>query len=479
MGQKGAFAGCRLGRAWPLGGAAAVGLVAAVYAAPAFAQTAGAGSPQGQWQTEAIEAAPIPTVKGPAAKGQGSRRDRAAAPKPGAGAVAGTAAGGSAAGEVEISAAEMSGDMSKTTFTLAMSRGVTAEIVTLANPYRVVIDMPNVTFRLPPGAGRETSGLAKTFRYGLFAEGKARIVIDTDGPVKVDRADMRPGVGSSGIRFSVDLVPTDAASFGLGTGASRAAMAAAQKPSLHEHEVVAPQSRAKPVIMIDPGHGGIDPGAIGATNLYEKTVVLAVARQLRAALAAAGRFHIVMTRQSDVFVSLDQRLRLSRQHSPDLFISLHADSIEAGSLTQAIRGASVYTLSESASDNLARLMAEKENASDAIAGLETAEVEGQDQVRSILIDLLKRETANFSADFSRTLVGKLGKSVPMSRDPLRSAAFKVLKQTGSPSVLIELGYMSNPEDEKLMASADWQKQVSLSIAQAVDQYFSRRAAAPH
>ncbi len=392
--------------------------------------------------------------------------------------------GGTSTGAL-VSSAQMSGDKNKTTFNLVLSKGVKAEIVTLANPYRVIIDMPDVAFKLPPGAGREATGLSIAFRYGLFAEGKARIVIDTDGPVAIDRADMKPlsdgpGQGSGqGLRLSIDFVPTDAATFGSGTGAARAAAAAAlereQKPTVHEEHAALPKARAKPVVMIDPGHGGIDPGAIGGTNLYEKTVVLAVAKQLRAALLASGRYDVVMTRQTDVFVSLDQRLKLSRQHAADLFISLHADSIDSKTLTQAIRGASVYTLSERASDSLARLMAEKENASDLIAGLESTEGEGQDQVRSILIDLLKRETANFSADFSRTLVGRLGKAVPMSREPMRAAAFKVLKQTGSPSVLVELGYMSNEEDEKLMKSAEWQKQVSVSIAQAVEHYFSRRA----
>lgn len=387
-------------------------------------------------------------------------------------------AGGASAGTL-VSSAQMSGDKKKTSFTIVLSAGVKAEIVTLANPYRVIIDMPDVAFKLPPGTGRSATGLAIAFRYGLFAEGKARIVIDTDGPVAIDRADMKPLSDGPGLRLSIDFVPTDAATFGSGTGAARAAAAAAlereQKPTVHEENTAQPKARAKPVVMIDPGHGGIDPGAIGGTNLYEKTVVLAVAKQLRAALVATGRYDVVMTRQTDVFVSLDQRLKLSRQRAADLFISLHADSIDAKTLTQAIRGASVYTLSERASDSLARLMAEKENASDLLAGLESTEGEGQDQVRSILIDLLKRETANFSADFSRTLVGRLGKAVPMSREPMRAAAFKVLKQTGSPSVLVELGYMSNAEDEKLMKSAEWQKQVSASIALAVEHYFSRRA----
>jgi len=376
----------------------------------------------------------------------------------------------------EATAAGLAGDATRTTFRLDLSTGVTAEIFTLANPYRVVVDLPDVSFRLPTATGQDGHGLVKMFRYGLFAEGKGRIVLDTTGPVRVDKAGM--AAAGSGIVLTFDLIAIAPESFGMGTGAQRSEHAH-PRPGTDDDAPQKPRNQGKAVVMIDPGHGGIDGGAVGASNLLEKNVVLAVAKELRQQLMAKGRYDVRMTRTSDVFVSLDGRLQASSKAGADLFISLHADSLAESGFASSIRGATVYTLSERASDEQARLMAEKENASDIVAGLNAAEGEAADQVKSILIDLMRREIANFSADFSNVLVRTMKQSVTLSRDPQRSAAFKVLKQTHSPSVLVELGYLSHAEDEKLLNSPPWQKQAAASIAAAIDTYFAkRRASAP-
>lgn len=376
---------------------------------------------------------------------------------------------------VEARRAEVAGDKRLTTFRMGLSRGVRAEIFTLADPYRVIIDLPDVAFHLPDGTGQKAQGLVTAFRYGLIAEGKARVVIDTSSPVLIKKADMTAKGSGEAVELAIQLAPTSAGSFGAGTGSARAEPPVAQ--SAPKQAPAAPRrERSKPLILVDAGHGGIDPGATSAGSLKEKTVVLAVAQALKAQLASSGRYEVRMTRQADVFVSLDQRLKMSRDLDADLFISLHADAIAQKGLAQTVRGATVYTLSEQASDEEARRMAEKENNSDAAAGLKTANFEGEGEVRSILIDLLKRETSNFSADFSNILVKRLGSSISLSGRPQRSAAFKVLRQADTPSVLIELGYMSHPEDEKLLNSAVWQRRVAAAIGTAVDAYFSRRTA---
>lgn len=375
----------------------------------------------------------------------------------------------------EAIAAEVLGDKSETVFQLTLTRGVTAEVYSLANPYRVIIDLPDVGFTLPADAGRNGRGLVQAYRYGQFAEAKARIVLDTTGPVTIAKAAMINARSGSGVVLTVELRPSNAAAFGEGTGGGRKAGETATSAVPIDPAPATPQKadQDRPVIVIDPGHGGIDPGAVGAGDLLEKHLVLAVAKRVQEQLESTGRYSVVMTRARDVFVSLSDRLAISLKAHSDLFISIHADSIES-TYAQSIKGATIYTLSERASDAEARAIAEKENASDLIAGLDVAKGEDNDDVKNILIDLMKRETANFSAEFSRTLVRSLKSNVSLSRDPERAAAFKVLRQTHAPSVLVELGYVSNPDESRQMQSVEWQAKVAASIVAAVDAYFAKR-----
>jgi N-acetylmuramoyl-L-alanine amidase len=422
--------------------------------------------PPGEPQSSAASSLPVPEIS---AHPTGQPADKADPSE----AVDTTRAAGPAHATVVRQAEVVTADRN-THFRMSLSQGVRAEIFTLANPYRVIIDLPDVDFRLEPGAGRTGDGLISAFRYGLFAERKGRVVVDATGPVRIEKARMTStGTGAS-VVLDIEMQPISAEEFGQGTGAG-AQPQVATRPSLHEDNLPAAPASAQPLVLIDPGHGGIDPGAIGEANVVEKALVLGVAQKLRRRLEASGRYRVAMTRAKDVFVSLDQRVKLSRKLQADLFISLHADAIASKAFAQVVRGATVYTLSDRASDEQARLMAEKENASDLMAGIDTSATdEGNEAVRTILIDLMKRETSNFSMDFSNHLVKELRRHVSMSKEPQRAAAFKVLKQPHAPSVLVELGYMSNADDARLMREAEWQSKVSQSITAAVDAFFAKR-----
>jgi N-acetylmuramoyl-L-alanine amidase len=234
-----------------------------------------------------------------------------------------------------------------------------------------------------------------------------------------------------------------------------------------------PAGDGRPVVVLDPGHGGLDAGTTAPSGQAEKSIVLDFALMLRDKLEKSGKYHVVMTRGDDSFIPLGERVRIARAHKASLFVSIHADTL--GRRSPETRGATIYTLSERASDGEAANLAEAENKADVIAGVDLS-AEPND-VADILIDLAQRETKAFSTNFARKLVSELKSSAKLHKHPLKSAGFKVLKAPDVPSVLVELGYVSNPQDLKLMTSDGWRRKVVDSIAQAIAEFFAPQVAA--
>ncbi|MGE4371519.1 MAG: N-acetylmuramoyl-L-alanine amidase [Xanthobacter sp.] len=380
--------------------------------------------------------------------------------------------------------ARLAGDDNRTRLIVDLDRTVDIRAFTLANPPRVVIDLNNVTFHFQPEAEARQRGLVSTYRFGVFAPGKARMVLDATGPVAIDKAFILDAVDDQPARLVVDLIKSDADQFVRNAASAARQQAEAQDASPQTAPALVSSTSATlpstadrdgslPVVVLDPGHGGIDSGTTGYSRFTEKTIVLETALALRRKLEATGRYKVVMTRETDTFIALGERVRIARAHQADLFISIHADALAKGDGNAS--GASVYTLSEQASDADAARLAEKENKADLIAGIDLSDE--TDAVADILLELAHRETRAFSARFARELVANMKGRVNTHGKPLKSARFRVLRAHDVPSVLVELGYMSNREDLKQLTSETWRQRMSDAMMDSIERFFSERHAA--
>ena len=363
----------------------------------------------------------------------------------------------------------LAGDLTQTRLIMDLSRKIELHAFTLADPYRVVIDIPQVVFRLPQKAGDSGRGLVKAFRFGLMMEGGSRIVLDLAKPVRVQKAFVMEAEAGDPARLVLDLVATDRASF--------LRQIALDEKLLTERAPVRPQPQintgdSRPVVVLDPGHGGIDTGTHAPSGQLEKDIVLDFAKRLRERLEKAGKYRVLMTRSDDTFIALGDRVDIARKANAALFVSIHADSLPHGE--GDAQGATIYTLSNKASDAEAALVAEKENRADVIAGVD---LKGEpDDVAGILIDLAQRETKTFSVQFAHKLVADLRGVARLHKQPLKSAGFRVLRAPDVPSVLVELGYVSNREDLRSLLSEAWRDRTADSIAKAIESYMSTHVA---
>ncbi|MDH3740321.1 MAG: N-acetylmuramoyl-L-alanine amidase [Hyphomicrobiales bacterium] len=466
-----------------------------------------------------------------------------------AGAVVSTPQAGEVKTATVASAARLGGDNARTRFVAELNTAIGYNVYVIPDPFRVIIDLPEVEFRIPDAnRGR---GLISGYRFGRIDQDRSRIVLDATGPVLIDRSFVLRARNGKPARIVVDIIRTDRMAFDelhrkeqpqpppapvsamaaisdedsaksapvaviepVEPGAGQpvvpdtatappppqpladeaqdapasaiaalpverpvplprprpgTAVASASQPAA-DHQPVKPRN-AKRIIVLDPGHGGIDSGAVSRSRkTKEKDIVLKFAHQLKGLLVAAGRYEVILTRDDDQFLPLRDRVKIARDADADMFIAIHADSIHG----RSARGATVYTVSDQASDEEAAELASKENRADIIAGVDLASE--SDEVAGILIDLAQRETKNYSISMAKKMVRHMKPVTKLNRRPLRSADFRVLKAPDVPSVLVELGYLSSRSDERLLVSGRWRKKVAGALTKAIDGYFATRLA---
>lgn len=359
---------------------------------------------------------------------------------------------------------------SHTRLVLELSENIEFSVFSLADPYRIVADLPELDWTIEGNALPAPTGVIKAVRYGLFQAGNARIVLDLESPAGVKNAFVLPATGETPYRFVVDLEKTSREKFLAGAGPQHrigrlAAVAGKPAPAKAVTESAPRDPNRKKLIVIDPGHGGVDPGTIGLSGIYEKALTLAAAKQLKSRLEATGRYRVKLTRDRDISLELAERREIARTAEADLFISLHADSIA----DKSIRGLSVYTLSEKASDREAEELAEQENKADSIIGVDLSH-ESQ-EVRHILVDLAQRESMNLATKLADRLIGELRREATLLRNGHRFARFAVLKSPDVPSVLIEMGYLSNRQDETALKSEGYRSKLMAAVVRGVDAHF--------
>jgi N-acetylmuramoyl-L-alanine amidase len=338
-----------------------------------------------------------------------------------------------------------------------LSSQVRTRVEALADPPRLVIDLEGT--RIQAGLSARGLGPVSAWRAGLFMLGQSRIVLDLARPALIEQVDFVRQAGAVRLVAQVRAVPQ--ARFDEQARADQARRLAARPAQAVP--LGTRQAGARPLLVLDPGHGGLDPGASGSKGESEKELVLAVAKALRRVIEADARIEVQMTREDDRFIPLAERVAFARSKGAALFVSLHADSLVGEA---EVRGASVYTLGDRASDADAARAAEKENRADQAAGLDLRD-EAREGVDDILFDLARRETRLFSQIVARSSASALQKGARLHKTPLRSGGFRVLRAPDMPSILIELGYLSNPEDVAILAGESSREKLAQGLGEAL------------
>lgn len=344
------------------------------------------------------------------------------------------------------------------------------KVFLLNDPKRLIIDTQNIKVNPQIVSKLDSNNFISNPRLGTVGVDDVRIAFNLRKAAVVKKAFLLPPQSSFGWRFVIDLELASEREFASKLGSSHALTNDNYKESkvaekAASNKQIIKENNVKKIIVLDPGHGGQDPGAIGYSGVYEKNVTLAMGRELKEILDKKGKYKVYLTRNTDKFIPLRERVKIARRYKADLFLSIHADS----ALNRNAKGLSVYTLSETASDKEAAALAERENKADVISGLNL--VEHSKEVSDILINLAQRETMNRSSEFAGFMVQEMKKSVKLVDNTHRFAGFAVLKAPDIPAVLLEMGYLSNRQEEKLLQQKNYRKKLAESTSVAIDKFF--------
>lgn len=357
---------------------------------------------------------------------------------------------------------KMAGDAARMRVVIQFDRDPEFRWSLMGGPHRLVVDLPDAGFAFDAEA-LKPRGMVTGVHYGNLGRDRSRIILSFDGPFEVERLEMLANGDGDGFRLVADIVAASQAAFDRAMAEQVEITASTRTAPKSDRlgKAAARQDRRFRVV-VDAGHGGVDTGAKGVSGMLEKTITLAFALELKKKLDDTGLYDVFLTRDRDRFLRLDERVRIARRHEADLFISIHADAIRL----RNVRGATVYTVSDKASDAEAAAKAIRENLADEIAGIEIED--DHQEVADILADLIRRETQGFSIRFARSLVGELSGVIGMiPTNPHRFAGFRVLRAPDVPSVLLELGYLSNPQDEAQLRDPEWRAKAAEGIAAAI------------
>ena len=370
----------------------------------------------------------------------------------------------SALARLDAGQARVAGDAAALAFHLPISQPVPWRLRFLADPPRLVVDAREIDWT---GIDRlDIPGAVVALRAGSFRPGWSRLVVELPGPMRLDSAEMTTAAAAAVL--DVTLVATDADSFAR--EATRADLPEWAAPDPASLAPPLPEGTGPLVIVLDPGHGGIDPGA-EREDTSEAALMLTFARELKEALLREGRFAVVMTRDDDVFVPLETRTSIARDAGAGLFLSLHADALAEGDA----QGATVYTLAETASDAASEALAERHDRDDLLAGLDLTDQD--DLVAEVLMDMARTETAPRTDRLAKALTTAIkAAEIRMHRHPHQTAGFSVLKSPDIPSVLLELGFLSSERDYRRLADPDWRSRMAKAIVQAITDWAAEEEA---